>query len=294
MVTLTRRGSSGPMTWSVSEPAYDLKKASVDASLVLLGAELTLFELLRRFPNAEDRQETWRQAAGRLASTLLRTGAAQLLLDDETRPIHKTCRAFLLNLWSRTLNQKNPPRSGYELFPLYWTIEAMIAPNGLSSPPFPSEYKLLLPTFALAEPLDDLAHFPVSAHDAAAAGAPDVRNASVADVLSSVLASPTRIQKSWTLDAVVAFAAARIVAFDGARWTSSQLRFNGGHSPYHDRDRARFERLTLEAYKWLSGELPTLAFSPSVEALIEHGLADPLKGTATASSSTGSPSASAL
>jgi hypothetical protein len=295
LVGLAHRGSSRPMTWSVSEPSsYDLKKASADASLVLLGAELTLFELLRRFPADQQKLETWRQAAARLASTLLRTGAAQVLLDNETRPIHKTCFAFLSNLQSRAPHGKDTYKFDFEHFAFYWTIKFMIAPNELNSLRFPYEFALPLPGFALAEPLDDLAHFPVSVRDAAAAGAPDFSTASVADVLSSVLASPTRIEKFSTLDAIVAFAAARIVAFDGARWTSAQLRFNDGLSQSRDLDRTRFERLTLEAFKWLARELPARAFSTSVEALIEEGLADPLEGTARASSGSGKASASAV
>ena len=112
----TLRGSSKTVTWGGFEQT-DLKKTSAEASLVLLGAELTLFEMLCRFPGKPEERETWQQAAMRLASTLLRTGSAQLLLDDQARPIHKTCRTFISNLWSRNLHQKYPPHPDFERFP---------------------------------------------------------------------------------------------------------------------------------------------------------------------------------
>jgi hypothetical protein len=264
MVKKTTRGESKPSTWKLSDgKAKDMEPTS---SLIFRGAELTLIEMLGRFPGFRhgEKLEVWEVAASRLVSVLIRIGFTNFVEGDFSRRLQNTCRHFVK---STGTGLKKYPRDVLVRYPVTSALIAMSQQN--------SEYWLyrypaaFLDWSISSEPLEDLAHFPISNIYGSIIATPDPNRASAADLLSSVLASPSLITKGADIDAILLFAAARIVSFDGAPWLSHGRTIFALTDPPDRRAKARLARLTIEAEKWLSRELPRLNFSPSVEKLIE-------------------------
>ena len=249
-VNSTPRGTANEVDW---KPQFgEAKGADSHSSLIMRGSELMLIEMLARFPQSDDEQklERWYAAATRLADTLFRIGAAHFLDSKPSIGLRNACQKFVSSAWG-------------------WddTNDIIWGALNLMANRHPRDWR---PVWAASgEPFDDLAHFPVNRRHAEVASARDPDRASVADVVSSVVASPGKIVNTADLDAIIMFAAARIVAFDGAPWLCPDWRYG------RMRHAQGIKQLAAQARKWLARELPRLCFSPSVEELLNSPLASP-------------------
>jgi hypothetical protein len=263
-IARTLRGASKAAYWHLGQEKA--KDVDLGSSLIFRGAELTLIEMLTRFPlskRVED-LEAWETAASRLAAVLVRIGVLNFADGEFSERSRHFCQSFLQSA-SKVLDFGELTDWSRE-YPVTSTLMAMARRN----PEYWWRRHLILSDWPTAgEPLEDLAHFPISKIHASAIRVPDLARASVADLLSSVLASPTLITKAPNIGAILLFAVARIVSFDTAPWIS--VGFTDGS---RTRNKARLARLTAEADKWLNRELPRLNFSPSVEQLIESPPSD--------------------
>jgi hypothetical protein len=255
----TPRGSSKKTSWDFVHEYERFRKSGSQSSLILVGAAMTLIEMLARFPTSggEPELERWQSAASRLVATLIRTGAVYFADDHLFGFVDAACQQFLRSAHGSLVEYS---RDWWDDYPVRTAISLMA---NCHPEIWLHGYLGRSLWFASSEPLDDLAHFPVKGNLAKAISAPNPTQASVADLLSATLAFPGHMANTSNLDAIVAFAAARIVAFDGAAWT------NGGqHQLMPRRSEAQLAQITGEAYKWLARELPILNFSPSIEALL--------------------------
>lgn len=249
----TPRGRAKPAHWHLGQNQPKVGKPS--SSPIFRGAELTLIEMLARFPvsKREEEIETWEAAASRLAASLFRIGVMNFVDNEFSPTLLHFCRNFLQSLHFGEATDLSYPISSTFMVMIHGHTER-----------WRHGYPFLLNGPTSSEPLDDLAHFPISKIHASAICAPNPDRASVADLLSAILASPGLKSKAPNIDAILQFAAARIVSFDGAPWTS-------GRSIFPDKSLAReTARLTMKAGEWLDRELPRLNFSSSVEILIER------------------------
>lgn len=251
-VNSTERGTAKLFHWNLS----DTKDAHWRQALLMRGAALTLTEMLSRFPNHGSELEAWETAASRLAATLIAMGGTVLLQDHQ---LIGPCQRFIRSA-AKALELHWLADEGKD-FPIEWTISAMLGHGDWRdwwSGPLPY----------LGEPLDDLAHFPISKAHASTIGARDPARSSIAELVSSILASPGLLESSRDLEAILTFGAARIVSYQAAPWEAlGRARWWSARTS--TRSQLRSVRLSIAACKWLESELPRLSFSPSLEQLIQ-------------------------
>jgi hypothetical protein len=270
-IMLTSRGTATEISWSTGlrEKTHSHKRSSQ----VAIGGVLTLVETLARFPGSgsEEKLEIWLATASRLVATCCRLGVVQFLESGVYPFVESACRQFLKSAGPVLINH---PRHNY--LNSVWEALALMADF---DPGYEYWLRRVLEVRGSApgaEPFEDLSRFPIAHKYAVAIAAPEPARASIADLLSSILASPTRIKASPNIDAIAMFAAARIVSFDGASPVIGDS-YSAHHHP--QRLEARLAQREARAYDWLSRELPRFAFSYPVEELINKGVPDkPLFG----------------
>jgi hypothetical protein len=262
----TSRGEARLFSWNKEREGYDKYD---DLTPLVRGAELSLIEMLARFPlsGGETELQTWEFAAARLAAFLVRIDLPRRLNGPQ---LTNACLSFLRSVQRRFGGPwPEEPLSSYPVqSALLVLLDSNIATWWFHRPyEFIVDYATPAAAFPAYEPLDDLAHYPISVDHASAIRAPDKHRSSVADALSAVLGSPGLIARTQGLDAIALFAAARIVSAL-TRPLNSFARLSLFEGPYARRD-AHLNRLVAEAAQWLAKELPRFSFSPSVERLIE-------------------------
>jgi hypothetical protein len=263
----TPRGEAQLFLWSKE---HDESDRHDDWRIFVRGAELTFIEMLARFPSGggEPELQTWEVAAARLAAFLLRIDLSRHF--DEAY-LSGACHSFFRSVQSKI--GPRWPQVAFDHYPIQSTLLMLLdldpdAPWLHHRYDFAIDYAAhdALPMYG--DPLDDLAHFPISADISSAIRAPDKTLASVADALSAVLGSPAFAAPTQGLDAIALFAAGRIVSHLTAPWNSfGRVTPDGRASVRSD---AHLNRLVAEASQWLVRELPRLHFSPAVERLIEN------------------------
>jgi hypothetical protein len=222
------------------------------------GATVILVELLDRFPEGDDpvALERWRRAAETYVAVITRLGLVEFLADISE--LQNFCEHFIHNIWK--------PRFGSVGEPLQDDAHRrsliVMAQQGYR----PAEARVSGPGL---EPLSELAYLPLPANLSKTIGA-DPRRASVADFLSVALAAPSTLEQHPDAEAVLVFAASRVVAVDGAEFLAprsilarptqwDQLTF--GH---------RLNMLLKAGREWLADNLPSRVFYPALERMIDQ------------------------
>lgn len=260
-------GQAREVKWPPQAYFVDRKLMEVGRAPILHGAMILLAELLARYRGATDaeRLDRWSRAARRLVETIARLELVPWLAQGApSARLHAACNAFLnasrgwdsdssyrWAVWAALVHMQTPFRNGYR-----------------------AEEELLLWAGARpgAEPLEDLASWPLPLELAKAISAPDPARASVADLLSAVLGAPELMRAAPEVEAVLSFAAARVVAHEGAAYVG------GGAFRLDEVDQpmaiARHAGLAASAGAWLAENLPARVFAAPLEQMIRSPLAE--------------------
>ena len=264
----TPRGHSEHMSWvTLVETSTKDGRTLAGLPLILAGARLTLLELVSRFPGSGDSEKLfiWHQSAIRLATTLIRMGIVrEIARRDRFDNLQSYLAEFLesatRSFWGAGI------KASYRGENLLWrTIGLMY---GIHPERWPYELSLTAHHNA-AEPMDDLASLPIALRHASHIHSPDPARSSLADLLSATLAAPELMVKDSELQSLSAFAAARVVCFEGMPWIAGP-RWAPYYWPGRSYDDARLALLCNETYAWLACELPDRSFSSSLEEMIAN------------------------
>ncbi len=252
-----------------------VRRRRMEQSRLALGASIVLSELLHRFPMGEgetspdaEELERWRVAAQTFVAVVHRLGLIETL--EEDAGLTPVCARFLSRCWSRVVEPVSLPPSHHQYVRV--VLRLMARQSRFAGMNLASEW--LGAPFGGATPIDELARLPLPEVLGKAIRAADVETASVATLLSVSLGSPAALAADDDVEAVLLFAASRVVAVDGEPFVVLRTFAEDTSAWDNLTSEHRSDLLYAAARAWLAENLPQRAFHEAVESMIEGSAQD--------------------
>ncbi len=260
------RGEAYGWEWMRALAAVDTSEQARAEKQLLHGAAIVLVELLSRFPSRSDAEhmEHWRVGAATFAEIVHRLGLWPEMVAHE--PLRKICHRFLEKIWV----QIEEPRAS--ILPISQAVAGVLhifACQTLDTP-WLFGWGIAAPILSTVEPMDELARLPIPHPLAQKIRTPRPDRASVATLLSTVLGCPAPMGENADVEAVLLFAAARVVAVNGAPFVAPRIYAAETDAWDGITLTVRRARMLDATRTWLAENLPRVAFDSAIEEMITN------------------------
>ncbi|WP_055337510.1 hypothetical protein [Ralstonia solanacearum] len=264
--SILTRGVANPWKWTSALGALDTSMRSHAEKQLLHGAAIVLVEMLSRFPSFSDVEgmEHWRVGAVTFVEIVHRLGLWPEMVAHKN--LCQICHHFLEKTWTQ-IEQ-----------PLSSTLSVDQAAAGVLHifsrqtlyPPWIFDLGIAAPILSTIEPMDELARLPIPRPIANKIRTPRPDRASVATLLSTALGCPASMEGSADVEALLLFAAARVVAVNGASFVAPRIYVSKPDAWDGITLMFRRERMLNAARTWLAENLARVAFDSAIEKMIAN------------------------